>query len=146
MGDGVVEPRVCVMTMAYNESFNIPLWIKYYTGQVGPRNILVIDNDSDDDSVEHIRSVPNIRYPRNKFSDVERADFVSDLANSLLKIYDYVIYADADEIIVADPKKYSSLVDFIKKNPADAHTCIGFNLYERLGEDQEYDSNRPLFS
>ena len=133
MSDGVVEPRVCVMTMAYNESFNIPLWIKYYTNQVGPRNILVIDNDSDDDSVEHIRSVPNIRYPRNKFSDVERADFVSELANFLLKIYDYVIYADADEIIAADPTKYSSLVDFIERNPADAHTCIGFNLYERLG-------------
>lgn len=132
--------------MAYNESFNIPLWIKYYTSQVGERNVVIIDNDSTDDSAPIIRSVPNIRYPRKKFSDFERSEFVSQFANSLLKIYDYVIYADADEIIVADPTKYTSLVDFIKRNPADAHTCIGFNLYERLGLDDKYDSSKSLFS
>lgn len=141
-----LSPNVCVITMVYNESFNVPLWIKYYSRQVGKQNLLIIDNDSTDESVQSIRAVPHLRYPRTTFSDVERSEFISQLASSLLTIYDYVIYVDADEFIVADPEKYTGLVDFLEKNPAEAHTCVGFNLYERVDVDSPYDDAKPLFS
>lgn len=140
------ELKVCVITMVYNEYFNLPLWVEYYSSQVGRQNLLIVDNDSDDASVPVIRSVPNLRYPRGTFSDTERAQFISQLAGSLLTIYDYVIYVDADEIILADPGKYSNLVDFLLKHPASAHTCIGFNLFERIGTDESYDNSKPLFA
>lgn len=139
-----IRPRVCALTMVYNEKFNLPRWVTYYGGQIGKENLLVIDNDSTDESRDLIRSVPNLRYPRTGFCDIERSKFVSALASSLLLIYDYVIYTDSDEIIIPDPERYTGIIDFLSKNPSDAHTCIGFNVFERIGHDRPYDPGLPL--
>ena len=34
------------VTFVYNESFNLPIWIRYFGGQFGTKNLFVVDGAS----------------------------------------------------------------------------------------------------
>src|SRR5579863_5502571 len=135
---------VCAITNVYNESFNLPIWLRYYGAQIGSRNCIVVDHGSNDGSTADIGDVGIINMPRNKFSDEKRARFLSDLASSMLRIHDAVIYSDCDEILVADPAIYSGLADFCAKLRAPCATAIGFNLVHHLREERLIDHRLPI--
>ena len=46
---------LAAVTMVYNEPEFIPLWIKYYGEQVGKENCYIVDNGSDDGSLDSYR-------------------------------------------------------------------------------------------
>ena len=70
--------------------------------------------------------------PTAPFDDVRRANIVSDIANALLHSYDFVIYSDCDEILVADPIKFASLGDFCAKFHGPCSAGIGSNLVHNI--------------
>jgi hypothetical protein len=53
---------------------------------------------------------------------------VGDLARKLLLEYKYVLYADADEIIVADPARYKSLTEYAIQCEAPVVTTLGLEV------------------
>jgi Glycosyl transferase family 2 len=124
--------RICAITNVYNEAFNLPTWLKYYGSQVGLENCIVVDHGSDDGSTSNLGRVGVINMPREKFNDGIRAQFISNLATSMLRLYDAVLYSDCDEILVPDPGKYSSLLDFCARMTTPAATAIGLNVVHRL--------------
>ena len=67
--------------------------------------------------------------------DQKRARFLSEFCSSLLHWYDAVIYTDSDEIMIADPDRFSSLVDLCEKTQFDVVTSIGFNVYDQMDGD-----------
>jgi glycosyltransferase involved in cell wall biosynthesis len=136
--------RTIVFTMAYNEAENIGRWVDYYTRQLGPDSTLIVDNASDDESVEIIRRNRNILYPKMVFSNNLRASFCSELANSLLLLYDVVIYTDADEFLVANPAKFENLAHFLRERPGSGYTPIGFDLVHMIGEEPECPADAPF--
>lgn len=124
--------RVCAITNVYNEATNLPIWLKYYGSNFGLENCLIVDHGSDDGSTSGIGAASRINMPRDKFSDHRRAKFISELASSLLNIYDVVIYTDCDEILVADPAKYQSLNEFCQKMETQCATAIGLNVFQNV--------------
>ena len=56
---------LAAVTMVYNEPEFIPLWIKYYGEQVGKENCYIVDNGSDDGSLDDYKDEVNIiRVPK----------------------------------------------------------------------------------
>jgi len=137
---------VCVVTNVYNEAFNLPIWLRYYGAQVGIANCLVVDHGSDDGSTDDLRGAGRITLPRSPFDDDRRAAFLGELASSLLRMHDAVIYTDCDEFLVADPARYAGLPEFVAAMKGPAATAIGLNLVQRTDLEGAFDPARPVLA
>lgn len=140
---------LAAVTMVYNEAEFVPLWIKYYSEQVGKENCFIVDNSSDDGSLDKFKSEVNvIRVPREYMDDERRTKFLSEFCSSLLNYFSHVIHVDVDEFIVANPDKYSGLKDYASKwaEGRESVTSIGLNVTQLPSEEQTIDFSQPILS
>lgn len=135
--------KVAAVTMVYNEPVMLPWWLRHYSRQVGGRQCYVIDHDSDDGSTATVGEANLIRVPRGPPDETVRADFISDFCSSLLRWYDWVAYTDVDEMLVADPARYSSLSEYCAGEHPEVITAFGVNVLHRL-EEPRIDASRLL--
>lgn len=138
------EPRVAAVTMVYNESEYLPIWLSHYGKQVGLENCFVVDHGSDDGSVDSIGPASRIRLPRSPYDPHRQSDFNSKFCNSLLEWYDWVIYSDVDEIAFVDPLISPSFREYCKSNLPPVVTAIGLNVIHRAEYEPPLDPGRPI--
>jgi hypothetical protein len=136
--------RVAAVTMVYNEAYFLPRWIRHYAAQFGAENCTVIDHGSDDGGADHMGRVNLVRVPRSATHEGPRAKFVSDFCASLLSRYDWVIYTDVDELLVADPLHFPSMHDLLAASPLEVITAIGFNVHHEERREPAIDPDRPV--
>ena len=129
--------KIAALTMVYNEAHFLPRWIRHYAAQFGAKNCTVVDHGSDDGSTD-APGVNVLRIPRSPKDNWARAQFIATLCASLLTWYDWVIYTDVDEMLVAEPGCYASLHDLLAASRHDVITAIGFNVLH------DYDREPPI--
>jgi hypothetical protein len=56
--------NIAIVTMVYNESVNLPIWIRYYRRAAPSATLFVVDHASDDGSTDHIPEVNKLPLPR----------------------------------------------------------------------------------
>lgn len=113
-----------VFTIVRNEKDFLRLWTNYYCGVFGEENVFVLDNSTDDGSVEEmrarrpgvtVRSVPyemehNLTWLRGTVEAFQR---------ELLQEYEVVIFAEADEFLLTrDGTGLLSVVEDFRADPA----------------------------
>ena len=101
--------KIAAITMAFDEPFFLPLWIRHYGEAFGYENLYVIDDGSTDGSAQGLGAANVMRRPRVPFDDQERADLISLIEIELLRTNDAVVYTDTDEFIIADPSTGKTL-------------------------------------
>ena len=117
------EPlRIAAITFCRDEGRMLPLWIRYYGGQLGVENLYVVDDNSEDGSTDDlpcdVLHIPPIRG--GKFNSTRMA-MVGNLGRSLLELYDVVMFCDTDEFIVPDPDRYAGLKALHRGATGDGH-------------------------
>ena len=128
MQDHGMLPKVAAITMVYNESILLPIWARHYARQVGADYCYVVDHGSTDPIILP-PGVNTIRLPRSAHNDERRAAFISTLASSLLSYYDWVLYTDVDELLLADPNEFSDLSCYCSSlKTTETVTAIGFDV------------------
>jgi Glycosyl transferase family 2 len=135
---------LAVVTMVYNEPDFVPIWLRYYGGQVGLQNCFVVDHGSDDGSTDDLGGASKTRLPRTPFDIQQKVNFISQFCSSLLNYYDFVAYTDVDEILVADPRYHASLLDYCTVATHDVTTPLGVNLIHRLHHELAFDAVKPI--
>jgi hypothetical protein len=120
--------------MVYNEPDFLPVWAAHYRAAVGAPHCYVFDHGSDDGSVDACGPYQVAKLPRSPLDEVWRADLVSRFCAALLEEYDAVAYADVDELLVADPRRFRGLVDLGASAEADVLTAFGTNVLHVAGE------------
>jgi hypothetical protein len=139
--------RIAAITMVYNETFRLPFWLSYYSSQLGAEHLYVVDHGSTDRSTDNLGGANRILLPRDSFDDAQRSRFIAKFHESLLEYYDWVIYTDCDEILIADPAKHHSLKHFVASNPGPvAITAIGLNLIHLASIEPPLELGKPLLS
>ncbi len=136
--------RLVCITNTYNEYFNLPIWFRYYSRQVGSENCIIFDHGSDKEALAGLDGATIIRLPRSTFDDMRRSRSISNLVNSLLGYVDVACYTDSDEILVPDPRKYADLLDFASKMERPAVTAIGMNILHEIYEEDALRSELPI--
>jgi hypothetical protein len=139
-------PRVAAITMVYNEPEFLPIWLRYFTAQVGVEHCYVIDHGSDDGSTQKHPGVNFWRLPRSPVDEDERAPLVGSLARFLLTAYDVVIYTDVDEILVADPRFYRTLPEFCAADSTAVLSAHGFDMLHVPELEPAFDEARPVLA
>ena len=138
-------PRIGAITMVRNEGPMLHKWVDHYGAQLGVDDLVVLDDNSDDGSTSGLDCrVVGIK-PMTGHFELTRMKLVSRVAADLLKRCDAVVFADADEFILADPAKYDSLRDFVAARPGvDAVGVLGLNVIHHLSVEGPLDYSRPF--
>jgi hypothetical protein len=134
------------MTVVRDERVMLPLWTQHYGAQLGVENLYVIDDNSTDGSTDHLPCdllhLPPIRDGR---FEQTRVQFLAGMVAALGKLYDCVVFTDADEFLVPDPERYDGLRDFLSRRPAEtqAVAALGLNVVH-AGAEPPLDLSRPV--
>lgn len=135
---------IAIVTMVYNESVNLPIWLNHYRRTAPSAALFVIDHSSDDGSTDHLPGVSKIPLPRRELDERDRAFFVTSLQQALLRYYDVVIYTDCDELLVPDPAKSATLEAHLRDRPYAYAAPIGVNVIHIIEREPPIDFTQPL--
>ena len=125
-----IPVQIVAMTMVYNEGARLRRWLRHYGAQFGAPNLLVIDHGSNDGSTADLGGAGRIPLPRIEYDNNQRSGFINDLQRSLFRYYDGVLYTDCDELIVADPRRYTGLTDYFERMESDCARPVGLNVFQ----------------
>ena len=132
--------RVGAITMVRNEGAMLHKWVDHYRGQFGADDLVVVDDNSDDGSTTDLGCEVVRIEPITGHFELSRMRLISDLAAKMLRRCDAVLFADADEFIVADPERYDGLRDFVAaKSGVDAVGVLGLNMLHHTATEPELD-------
>ncbi|MBX2837244.1 MAG: glycosyltransferase family 2 protein [Gammaproteobacteria bacterium] len=137
--------KIAVITMVYNESVNLPIWINHYTDQCPGCELFVIDHGSDVSVRDEFTGINVLRLPRSDFDERRRADMVSRLQNALILEFDWVFYTDCDELVVS--RHHDTLAEALENEPAEVKSvnAVGFNVWHDVdGDESAFDRSRSI--
>lgn len=126
-------------TIVQNEPVFLPLWLAHYRRYFDPDDIYVLDHDSTDGSTSGLTGTCNV-LPVHRSASFDH-DWLRSTAEQfqsfLLASYETVLYAEADEFIVAEPTRHSGLDSYIEELRGPAACCTGYEVVH-------YPSEQPL--
>jgi hypothetical protein len=130
------RPRAA-FTIVKNERLMLPLWLRYYGRYFDADNLYVLDHGSTDGSTEGLdRTCRVVAVHRDAAFDHHwLKSTVEAFQRFLLRSYDAVLFAEVDELVVADPRRYGGLDAYIDRlAPRAAARCAGFNVVHQPDE------------
>ena len=139
-----------VFTIVQNEPMFLPLWLQYYGRYFSKADIYVLDHDSTDGSVlsawkEYRPNVVPV-HRAESFNHAWLRDTVQAFQRFLLQSYQNVLFAEIDEIVVANPLYYpKGLSQYIEQNDRPVVRCVGYNLQQQPDE-KPVDWQRPILA
>jgi hypothetical protein len=160
-------PRVACLTMVKNDPEFVDIWARYYAGLFGAEHCYIIDHGSDEMAgLDRARAMGAqvIRLPHTYPAhapegrlkngapvqfDRYRFSFLSKQRVALREFYDIVILHDVDEVLLADPAKYTDLADYIAKNAQrvqmhDIMGGMGVEIFHDPNTEAAYDPAQPV--
>jgi Glycosyl transferase family 2 len=131
------RPRAA-FTIVQNEAFFLPLWLGYYGRYFDAEDLYVLDHDSTDGSTSALGgrcSVVPVHRDHSFDHEWLRAT-VETFQAFLLTAYEVVLFAEADEFLVADPARHGGLGAYLDALEGPAARATGFNVvhHPREGE------------
>ncbi len=137
-----------VFTIVQNEPVFLPLWLRHYSRHFEPTDIYVLDHDSGDGSTDGLEGACNVvRVHRDRsFDHAWLKGVVEDFQAFLLRSYDAVLFAEADEFVVPDPAAYGGLGAYIDRLDGVAACCTGFNVVHYPDEEEPLRFDQPILA
>jgi len=122
--------RRAVFTIAQNEPRFLSLWLRYYRRYFDQSDVYVLDHDSTDGSTDGIEADCNVVAVHRdvSFDHMWLTGTVEDFQAFLLRSYDAVLFAEVDEFVIADPRHYAGLGEYIERFDGVAACCTGYNV------------------
>ncbi len=149
-GSGTGKKKCAIFVMVQDEKIFLPIWLKYYSRYFDGDDIYILDHRTTDGSVEQAAAsfkfnLVRLDYP---FSfDHKWFQFTAkEMQAKLLSCYEYVIFTDIDEIIIANEKKYSGLDDYINRLDRPYARCTGYELIHMKSKEPDIDPNRAVLA
>lgn len=138
-------------TIVQNESDWLPVWLRYYSGHFDPRDLFVLDHDS---APAHAAALSAARaagatvvpiHRETSFDHRWLRGMVERFQRFLLGSYAVVVFAEADEFLVADPALHSGglagLCESMAREGKPHLRATGFNVVQAPDE-PSYDWQR----
>lgn len=136
--------KIAIITMVYNESFNLPIWVNHYSEQCPGCELFIIDHGSDVSVRDTMSGVNVLRIPRSAFDERRRAELVSQLHKALLLEFDWVFYTDCDELIVS--ANHSTITESLAEEDESVQSvvAVGMNIWHYIAGEEKYDRGRRI--
>lgn len=134
--------RVTVVTDALSPEGYFPIWHKYYSREFGSKNIVLVTyaGMACDFSEFQFRNVVELD---GGYNDDRRLSVINQLGLDAVTGKNWLVRADADELLVADPRRFRSLRHFISCLDVPYVTAQGFDVVQSPSENA-LDFSRPI--
>lgn len=137
---------MAAITVVKDEAVMLPLWVRHYRERLGVDHLVVLDDDSRDGSTvglrAEVRSLAGL--PGGTSFEKARMVAVNDTARELLEHFDWVVFTDADEFLVVDPRRHDSLGGLLAQCPGVGVAPLALNLVQDLRTEAPLDVTRPV--
>jgi hypothetical protein len=147
-----VKRRAAVFTIVQNEPVFLPVWARHYQRHFAKDDIYVLDHDSTDrrtvELAEAFQRVPVHRA--ESFNHQWLVETVQSFQAFLLSSYEVVLFAEADEIVAADPELCpSGLTEIFESACADGTPfvrCTGYDIVHDRDNEAPLDWAQPILA
>jgi hypothetical protein len=128
-----------IITIVQNGNKFLPIWYRYYSKFFMPQDIYILDYGTTDGSLDGIQA--NIIPIANHSVEVvpQGNKLINDLKKELLQKYQYVVYADYDEIIY-----YPGGFDALLQTNQEYYTTRGYEVVQNRKMEAPIDWNRSI--
>jgi len=137
-------------TIVQNEPVFLPLWLGHYARHFDPDDLYVLDHDGTDGSADEARrrfGVNVVRVHRDRSFDHRwLRDTVCAFQAFLLRSYRTVAFAEADELLAADPLHPAGLAGLLDADAPPYVRCLGLNVLHLHESEPPLDFARPLLA
>lgn len=134
------------MTRIHRNEFYLKIWLSHYSRYF---NDLVVFagryNGREPSKFEELNKQFNFTYIdlEDEFYNMNSHQKVFDMQKQLFTDHTWVLYSDADEIVVADPLKYDGLRHYMDVCLEDQTFCEGYEVFQAQGEGR-LDLDKPI--
>jgi hypothetical protein len=128
--------RRAAFTIVHNETPWLGLWLAHYGRFFEAEDLFVLDHGSTDGSTSDLAGACHV-IPVHRGAAFDHhwlKVVVEDFQAFLLRSYDMVLFAEADEFVVADPLRHAGLDAYLDALDRPAARCAGFNVVHQPGE------------
>ena len=120
----------------------LPLWLRYYSRFFDPRDIYVLDNDSNDGSTDADGFV-RIPVQRDAVDHTWMVRTIESLQHELVERYDVVVVTDVDELLAPVPE-WGTLGEYLDDFDEDWVNCLGYEIVHLPEREAAIDLTRPI--
>lgn len=135
--------RRAVITMVHNEAVFLPIWLRYYSRFFSPGDIYVLDNETEDGSID-IGGFVTERVACDRVDHRWMKETIEKKQHLLLEQgYEIVLVTDVDELVVPDPS-LGDLGDYMDTMIEEFVSCMGYEIVHFPDREPELDPERPI--
>lgn len=135
-----MKRRRAIFTLVRNESFFLPLWLQYYNRYFAYQDIYVIDHETNDGSTDNLPCNTILLKHEYTNDTIFFTEVLNDFQNKLLRNYQYVVCADADEFIYHE----NGLDVYIDNLMIPSVTCNGYEIVHKRASEPPLNIHAPI--
>ncbi|MDX1781514.1 MAG: hypothetical protein R3256_09345 [Thalassovita sp.] len=111
-----MQSTVAVVTMVRDDLFFLDIWLRYYGALFGRENLYVVNHGRGEEVAKLAEGCNIIGLPGDphKNFDMKRWRLLNGIVAGLKSYYKHVVVGDVDEILVIDPEKGKTLLEFLQ--------------------------------
>ena len=137
-----------VFTIVQNDFIGLKLWLDYYKRYFDA--IHVIGRGTRDENLPALEAMGKEYNFTHEVHGIlgdprEEAKNLSDRAAEYHRSYDWVLYCDMDEFLVADPRLYDALKDLMDCHPGPWVACTAYDVLQ-LEDEEPIDFEKPYLT
>jgi len=141
-----LKNKFAAFTIVKNESYFLPIWLKYYSRFFQNKDIYVLDHESTDGSTDSlgVNAVP----VHNEFAFDHQwlVETVQNFQKELLDRYECVVFAEADELLYCPSSSLGDLLNrFLSNQSMECLTSVGYEVIQNLGEEGSLGAGDEVF-
>lgn len=135
-----MQTTVAAVTMVRDDAFFLTAWLRHYGRMFGRENCYVINHGRGEAVADLAKGCNIIGIPGDphKNFDMKRWRLLNNLVAGLKGYYRHVIVGDVDELVVIDPDKGQTLLEYLSVTPEkQVITPLGLEVIHRIDLEPE---------
>ncbi len=142
-----MQSTAAAVTMVRDDLFFLDIWLRHYGAEFGRENLYVINHGRGEAVAELARGCNVIGLPGDPHRnfDMKRWRLLNNIVGGLKSYYKHVVVGDVDEILVMDPEKGRTLLQFLEVRRAGrVLTPLGLEVLHRIDVETDPITDRVL--
>ncbi len=142
-----MQSTAAAVTMVRDDLFFLDTWLRHYGAEFGRENLYVINHGRGEAVAELARGCNVIGLPGDPHRnfDMKRWRLLNNIVGGLKSYYKHVVVGDVDEILVMDPEKGRTLLQFLEVRRAGrVLTPLGLEVLHRIDVETDPITDRVL--